>query len=247
MLQVKNLTKSYGENTVLDAVDFSIDQGEVVAVLGPSGSGKSTFLATLNGLVTPEKGQMHFENRWVDLASPSGEDLFSIRRNMGMVFQSFGLFPHLTVSQQITLPLEKVHGFDSQRAKKRADHLLSTLGLLEKTEAYPSQLSGGQKQRVGIARALGPNPDLMLFDEPTSALDPELVGGVIDAISDLAKQGMTMIVVTHEVQMAREIADRIVFFDGGKVLFDDAAERAFEPMAPERMQRFFQRFIGSGI
>jgi polar amino acid transport system ATP-binding protein len=166
---------------------------------------------------------------------------------MGMVFQSFGLFPHLTASQQITLPLEKVHGWSHDAAQERAEDLLGTLGLKDKSEAYPSQLSGGQKQRVGIARALGPSPDLMLFDEPTSALDPELVGEVIDAISALAKQGMTMIVVTHEMQMAREIADRIVFFDGGKMIFNATPDEAFAPEAPERMKRFLQRFIGSGI
>lgn len=238
MLKIQSLVKSYGDLTVLKGIDFNISEGEVVAIIGPSGSGKSTFLKTINQLVTPDSGTMFFNGQKYDMASVSKKDATTLRRLTGMVFQNFGLFSHLNVLKNITLGLEKVHQMDGATAEKRGLELLSLVGLSDKANAYPNQLSGGQQQRVGIARAMASNPPLLLFDEPTSALDPELVGEVLSVIKKLAKAGMTMIIVTHEMAFAKDIADRIVFMDHGEVIMNDVPSLVFSEKARDRVRLF---------
>lgn len=224
MIRVSNLHKSFGKNNVLKGVDEHIEKGEVVVVIGPSGSGKSTFLRCLNLLESPTSGKIVFEGNDI---TDKGTDINKIREKMGMVFQQFNLFPHKTVLQNLTIAPIKVKGLSKQEAEKKAMELLNRVGLADKAEAYPSSLSGGQKQRIAIARALAMEPDVMLFDEPTSALDPEMVGEVLSVMNDLAKEGMTMVVVTHEMGFAREVGDRILFMDNGGIVEEGSPEEIF--------------------
>ena len=215
MIRVNNLHKSFEKNEVLKWINEHIEKGEVVVVIGPSGSGKSTFLRCLNLLEVPTSGEIIFEGKNI---TDKKVDINKIREKMGMVFQQFNLFPHKTVLDNLTIAPIKVKGVSKADAEKKAKELLDRVGLLNKADAYPSSLSGGQKQRIAIARALAMDPDVMLFDEPTSALDPEMVGEVLNVMKELAKEGMTMVVVTHEMGFAREVADRVLFMDGGSIV-----------------------------
>ena len=214
LIQVQDLKKSFGTQVVLDEITTEIDQGEVVAIIGPSGCGKSTFLRSLNLLEVPTGGKILFEG--VDITDPK-VDINRHRQKIGMVFQQFNLFPNYTIQNNITLAPVKLGLMTQQEAEKKAKELLERVGLPERANDYPSQLSGGQKQRIAIARALAMNPDVMLFDEPTSALDPEMVGEVLELMRELARDGMTMVVVTHEMGFAREVANRVLFIDEGKI------------------------------
>ncbi|MFE5317479.1 amino acid ABC transporter ATP-binding protein [Paenibacillus sp. NPDC056579] len=215
MIKVTGLHKSFGSNVVLNGIDIDISKGEVVVVIGPSGSGKSTFLRCLNLLEQPTGGDVVFEG--VSLLNGKS-DINQLRQKMGMVFQQFNLFPHLTVLENITLAPRKLKKLSENDANEIAFELLRRIGLFDKADRYPNQLSGGQKQRIAIARALAMSPDMLLFDEPTSALDPEMVGEVLDVMKRLASDGMTMVVVTHEMGFAREVGSRLVFMDGGKIV-----------------------------
>jgi polar amino acid transport system ATP-binding protein len=214
-IEVRSLHKSFGSNEVLKGIDFHVDQGEVVCVIGPSGSGKSTLLRCVNRLEEPTSGTVMVEG--IDITD-SETDLDDVRTRIGMVFQQFNLFPHLTVLRNLTLAQQRAKKRGKAEATEIARRNLAKVGLAEKADAFPSQLSGGQQQRVAIARALSMDPDMMLFDEPTSALDPELVGDVLEVMKQLAREGMTMMVVTHEMGFAREVGDRVVFMDGGVVV-----------------------------
>ena len=240
MIYVKDLHKSFGKNEVLKGIDEHIAKGEVVVVIGPSGSGKSTFLRCLNLLETPTSGKIEFEGN--DITSKSA-NIDKIREKMGMVFQQFNLFPHKTVCENICMAPVKVKGVSKEQAKETAVNLLKKVGLLEKIDAYPSSLSGGQKQRIAIARALAMQPDVMLFDEPTSALDPEMVGEVLNVMKDLAKEGMTMVVVTHEMGFAREVGDRILFMDQGKILEEGTPEEVFQNPKNPRTKDFLSKVL----
>ena len=214
LLEVQGLKKAFGDNKVLDGITTDIRQGEVVAVIGPSGSGKSTFLRSLNLLEVPTGGRILFEG--TDITDPK-VDINRHRQKIGMVFQQFNLFPNMTVKENIMLAPVKLKLMSQSEASKKADELLTRVGLPEKADTYPDMLSGGQKQRIAIARALAMNPDVMLFDEPTSALDPEMVGEVLELMKELAQSGMTMVVVTHEMGFAKEVASRVIFIDEGKI------------------------------
>lgn len=240
MIKVCNLEKNFGKVHVLKGIDLTISKGEVVVVVGPSGSGKSTFLRCLNLLETPTSGTIKFEEN--DLTNKK-TNIDKLRQKMGMVFQSFNLFPHKTILQNITLAPMKVNNKSQREAEEIAFKLLKKIGLEDKASAYPSQLSGGQKQRIAIARALAMEPDVMLFDEPTSALDPEMVGEVLNVMKDLAKEGMTMIVVTHEMGFAKEVGDRILFMDQGKVLEDAIPSEFFASPKNERAQEFLSKVL----
>lgn len=240
MIYVNNLYKSFGKNEVLKGIDEHITKGEVVVVIGPSGSGKSTFLRCLNLLETPTSGTITFEEK--DITSKA-TDINKMREKMGMVFQQFNLFPHKTVCENICLAPIKVKGMSKEDAKKKAVELLKKVGLLDKIDAYPASLSGGQKQRIAIARALAMQPDVMLFDEPTSALDPEMVGEVLNVMKDLAKEGMTMVVVTHEMGFAREVGDRILFMDQGKILEQGTPEELFKNPKNPRTIDFLSKVL----
>lgn len=240
MIYVNNLYKSFGKNEVLKGIDEHITKGEVVVVIGPSGSGKSTFLRCLNLLETPTSGTITFEDK--DITSKA-TDINKMREKMGMVFQQFNLFPHKTVCENICLAPIKVKGLSKEDAKKRAVELLEKVGLTEKVDAYPASLSGGQKQRIAIARALAMQPDVMLFDEPTSALDPEMVGEVLNVMKNLAKEGMTMVVVTHEMGFAREVGDRILFMDQGKILEQGTPDELFQNPKNPRTIDFLSKVL----
>lgn len=238
MLKLKGVYKAFNGHAVLKGVDFEIKAGEVVAVIGPSGSGKSTFVKTINYLVRPDEGTMTLDTARIEMNHVDNKTIEDIRKQIGMVFQNFGLFPHMTVLENITLSLIKVHHYTASNAEKRAMALLERVGLKEKAFAYPRTLSGGQQQRVGIARAIAPEPRLLLLDEPTSALDPELVGEVLKVIKTLKNEEMAMIVVTHEMRFAKEVADRIVFMDNGHVIAEGPPQDIFGTNAPERVQQF---------
>jgi len=240
VIYVKDLHKSFGKNDVLKGIDEHISKGEVVVVIGPSGSGKSTFLRCLNLLETPTSGTITFEGK--DITSKE-TNIDEMREKMGMVFQQFNLFPHKTVCQNICLAPIKVKKLSNDEAKKRAMTLLEKVGLVDKVDAYPASLSGGQKQRIAIARALAMQPDVMLFDEPTSALDPEMVGEVLTVMKDLAKEGMTMVVVTHEMGFAREVGDRILFMDGGKIVESGTPEEVFKNPKNPRTIDFLSKVL----
>ncbi|MBR6530377.1 MAG: amino acid ABC transporter ATP-binding protein [Clostridia bacterium] len=240
MISVKNLTKSFGKINVLCGIDYEIHAGEVIAVVGPSGSGKSTFLRCLNLLEEPTSGEIYFKNEQINTKKC---DINQVRTKMGMVFQQFNLFPHLTVQQNITLAPVKLGRMTQEEADERALELLERIGLKEKANAYPIQLSGGQKQRIAIVRALAMDPEVMLFDEPTSALDPEMVGEVLAVMKDLAKAKMTMVVVTHEMGFAREVADRILFLDGGKIVEEAPPEEFFSSPKSPRLQDFLSKVL----
>ena len=240
LIEVKNLHKSFGENQVLRGIDVSIQKGEVVGVIGPSGSGKSTFLRCLNLLEQPTDGQVIFDG--VDLTDGHVNTLETCRR-MGMVFQRFNLFSNLTILDNVTLAPMLVKKQSRAEAEKRALALLETVGLSEKRDAYPEQLSGGQQQRVAIARALAMEPEVMLFDEATSALDPEMVGDVLSIMRDMARQGMTMVVVTHEMGFAREVGDRVLFIDGGVIVEENTPDELFSNPQNKRTQDFLSKVL----
>lgn len=240
MIDIKNLHKHFGKLEVLKGIDLEIASGEVVVVIGPSGSGKSTFLRCLNLLEQPTSGTILFENK--DLMAKQ-TNVNELRQKMGMVFQNFNLFPHKNVLENLMLAPMKVKNEDSTVAKKHALSLLEKVGLANKATSYPSQLSGGQQQRVAIARALAMNPDVMLFDEPTSALDPEMVGEVLSVMKSLAKEGMTMVVVTHEMGFAREVADRVVFMDEGVIQEQGTPEEVFGNPQNDRTKDFLGKVL----
>lgn len=240
IIEIKNLHKYFGQNEVLKGIDLTIEQGEVVVIIGPSGSGKSTFLRTMNLLEVPTKGVVEFEG--VDITDKSN-DVFKMREKMGMVFQQFNLFPNMTVLDNITLSPIKTKGVPKKEAEAKAYELLERVGLKDKAKAFPPSLSGGQQQRIAIARGLAMDPDVLLFDEPTSALDPEMVGEVLSVMQDLAKSGMTMVIVTHEMGFAREVADRVIFMDGGFVVEDGTPEQIFENTQEERTKDFLSKVL----
>ena len=240
MIRVSNLHKSFGKNDVLKGIDEHIEKGEVVVVIGPSGSGKSTFLRCLNLLEEPTSGKIIFEDNDI---TDKKVDINKIREKMGMVFQQFNLFPHKTVLENLTIAPIKVKGLSKAEAEKKAMELLERVGLSNKAKAYPSSLSGGQKQRIAIARALAMEPDVMLFDEPTSALDPEMVGEVLNVMKDLAKEGMTMVVVTHEMGFAREVGDRILFMDAGNIVEQGTPEEIFSHPKNSRTIDFLSKVL----
>ena len=240
MIHVNNLHKSFGKNDVLKGIDEHIEKGEVVVVIGPSGSGKSTFLRCLNLLEEPTSGKIIFEDNDI---TDKKVDINKIREKMGMVFQQFNLFPHKTVLQNLTIAPIKVKGLSKAEAEKKAMELLERVGLSNKATAYPSSLSGGQKQRIAIARALAMEPDVMLFDEPTSALDPEMVGEVLNVMKDLAKEGMTMVVVTHEMGFAREVGDRIIFMDNGSIVEQGTPNEIFSNPKNPRTIDFLSKLL----
>ena len=240
MIEVKNLKISFGKLNVLKDVSINIQKGEKIVIIGPSGSGKSTFLRCLNRLETPDGGQILFEGN--DLTD-SKTDLDLCRQKMGMVFQHFNLFPHLTVLQNITLAPVTLKLKTEEEAKAEAMQLLERIGLPDKANVYPSTLSGGQKQRIAIVRSLAMHPDVMLFDEPTSALDPEMVGEVLEVMKDLARDGMTMVVVTHEMGFAREVADRVLFMNEGYIEEEGTPDEIFQHPKSERLQQFFKSIL----
>ena len=240
MIHVNNLHKSFGKNDVLKGINEHIKKGEVVVVIGPSGSGKSTFLRCLNLLEEPTSGEIVFEGNSI---TDKKVDINKIREQMGMVFQQFNLFPHKTVLENLTIAPIKVKGISKAEAEKKAFELLERVGLTDKAKAYPSSLSGGQKQRIAIARALAMEPDVMLFDEPTSALDPEMVGEVLSVMKDLAKDGMTMVVVTHEMGFAREVGDRILFMDAGNIVEQGTPEEIFSHPKNSRTIDFLSKVL----
>ena len=241
MIEVKGLKKAFGKNAVLSGIDTVINKGEKVVVIGPSGSGKSTFLRCLNRLETPTEGSVIFEG--VDITHVSEKELNKIREKMGMVFQHFYLFPHLTIRKNLTLAPVKLKLMTKEEADKRADELLRKVGLFDKADSYPDMLSGGQKQRIAIARALVMRPDVMLFDEPTSALDPEMVGEVLALMKQLAEEGMTMVVVTHEMGFAREVASRVMFIDEGVIAEEGTPEEFFGNPKSPRLKEFLSKVL----
>lgn len=239
-VMVKDLKKSFGTNEVLKSINLTVEEGEVVCIIGPSGSGKSTLLRCLNHLEEINGGQVTING--FDISSKD-VDLNKARENVGMVFQHFNLFPHLSVKDNITLAPTQLGVLKAKDADEKARELLVQVGLVDKIDAYPNSLSGGQKQRVAIARALAMNPDIMLFDEPTSALDPEMVGDVLSVMQQLAKDGMTMVIVTHEMGFAREVADRVIFMDGGYIVEEDIPEKLFSAPAHERTKSFLDKVL----
>lgn len=240
IIEVKGLKKSFGDNEVLKGIDLRVEQGEVVCIIGPSGSGKSTLLRCLNRLEEINGGSVVVKDTDI---SKADVNINKARENIGMVFQHFNLFPHLTVLENITLAPVKLSKLKQADAKAKALDLLNKVGLDDKADAYPASLSGGQKQRVAIARALAMDPDIMLFDEPTSALDPEMVGEVLGVMKNLAQEGMTMVVVTHEMGFAREMGDRVVFMDGGYVVESDLPSKIFDNPQEERTQNFLSKIL----
>ena len=240
VIDVKNLHKSFGNHEVLKGVNEHIEKGEKVVVIGPSGSGKSTFLRCLNLLEEPTGGEIIFEGQNI---TAKDTDINLVRRRMGMVFQQFNLFPHLTVRENIKLAPVKLKVMTDEEADKRALELLARVGLPDKADSYPAQLSGGQQQRIAIARALAMNPDVMLFDEPTSALDPEMVGEVLEIMKELADDGMTMVVVTHEMGFAREVATRVLFMDGGNIVEQNEPNEFFANPQHPRLKDFLSKVL----
>lgn len=240
MINVKQLSKSFDDNEVLKSIDLTVKEGEVVVIIGPSGSGKSTILRCLNLLEEPTSGEIFFEGQ--NITAPDS-NIDKIRQKMGMVFQSFNLFPHMSVVDNLTITPVKIKKEDPAKAKEQALALLDQVGLKEKADSYPASLSGGQQQRVAIARALAMNPDVMLFDEPTSALDPEMVGEVLAVMQDLAKKGMTMVVVTHEMGFAKEVADRVIFMADGIIQEEGTPEEIFEHPQNSRTQDFLNKVL----
>ena len=245
MIEIKNIHKTFGNNTILRGIDLNIQKGQVVVILGPSGSGKTTFLRCLNALEMPEQGTIKFENEQplaVDFGdSPTKKAILALRRKSGMVFQNYNLFPHKTAIENVMEGPVFVQGKSVAQAKQEAMGLLAKVGLADKAELYPYQLSGGQQQRVGIARALAIQPELMLFDEPTSALDPELVQDVLNTMKELANEGWTMVVVTHEIKFALDVADVVVVMDGGEIVEQGSPKALFENPQHERTKRFLHQ------
>ena len=240
MIDVKNLHKYFGSLEVLKGIDCHIDKGECVCVIGPSGSGKSTFLRCLNLLETPTKGDIVIDDMHL---TEKDFDVDAMRKRVGMVFQHFNLFPHLTILENVTLAPIRHRMMTEEQAKEKAMELLNRVGVGDKADNYPAQLSGGQKQRVAIARSLALSPEVMLFDEPTSALDPEMVGEVLEVMKQLAQEGMTMVVVTHEMGFAREVANRVFFMDGGGILEEGTPEQIFDHPQEERTKTFLSKVL----
>ncbi|MDK0654230.1 amino acid ABC transporter ATP-binding protein [Clostridium perfringens] len=240
MINVRNLYKSFGKNEVLKDINETIKKGEVVVIIGPSGSGKSTFLRCLNLLEEPTSGVINFEGEDI---TDKNVDINKIREKMGMVFQQFNLFPHKTVMENLTIGPTKIKNISNGDAVKKGSELLEKVGLLDKKNVYPNSLSGGQKQRIAIARALAMEPDVMLFDEPTSALDPEMVGEVLNVMKSLASDGMTMVVVTHEMGFAKEVGDRILFMDDGRIIEEGTPEEIFQNPKNSRTKDFLSKVL----
>jgi glutamate transport system ATP-binding protein len=240
VVELERVRKSFGDNLVLDDVDLTIGRGEVIVIAGPSGSGKSTMLRCINGLEAIDSGEIRFDGRQLDR---SGKALSRVRQEIGMVFQQFNLFPHKTVLENVTIAPVKVKDVPQAEALQRGRALLERVGIAEKADAYPADLSGGQQQRVAIARALAMDPKLMLFDEPTSALDPEMIREVLDVMRDLARDGMTMAVVTHEMGFAREVCDRIVFIDDGRIVEQAPPAEFFSAARSDRAREFVDKII----
>ncbi|PSJ30917.1 peptide ABC transporter ATP-binding protein [Peptostreptococcus russellii] len=240
LLEIKNLHKSFGNLDVIKGVDLEIDKGDILVIVGPSGSGKSTVLRCMNLLETPTSGDIIFEGKSI---LDNKKEIDKVREKIGMVFQSFNLFPNKTIIDNIILAPMKVKGKSKEDAMKKAEELLNRVGLIDKKDAYPTQLSGGQQQRIAIARALAMEPDVMLFDEPTSALDPEMVNEVLDVIKELAKEGMTMAIVTHEMGFAKEVADRVIFIDEGKIVEDGTPDDVFNHSKSDRARDFFKKIL----
>ena len=240
MINVRNLYKSFGKNEVLKDINETIKKGEVVVIIGPSGSGKSTFLRCLNLLEEPTSGVINFEGEDI---TDKNVYINKIREKMGMVFQQFNLFPHKTVMENLTIGPTKIKNISNGDAVKKGSELLEKVGLLDKKNVYPNSLSGGQKQRIAIARALAMEPDVMLFDEPTSALDPEMVGEVLNVMKSLAKDGMTMVVVTHEMGFAKEVGDRILFMDDGRIIEEGTPEEIFQNPKNSRTKDFLSKVL----
>ena len=240
LVELERVSKSFGDNLVLDGIDLTIDRGEVVVIAGPSGSGKSTMLRCINGLEGIDEGDVRFDGRSL---AKAGRDVNRMRAEIGMVFQQFNLFAHKSVTANLTMAPTEVKGLSKGEARERAARLLERVGLTEKADAYPADLSGGQQQRVAIARALAMEPKLMLFDEPTSALDPEMIREVLDVMRDLARDGMTMAVVTHEMGFAREVGDRIVFIDEGQIVEQAPPAEFFAAAKSERARDFVDKII----
>jgi polar amino acid transport system ATP-binding protein len=239
MIEVRNLYKSFGKLEVLRGVSLTVSRGEVVVIIGPSGSGKSTFLRCLNYLETPTSGQILLDGVEVD----PKKNLRQVRQEMGMVFQNFNLFPHMKVLENVTLAPRKVLGIEPQEAERKARALLGKVGLADKADSFPDELSGGQRQRVAIARALAMEPQVMLFDEPTSALDPEMIGEVLDVMKQLAQEGRTMLVVTHEMGFAREVGDRVIFMDEGLIVEEGPPQEVFSHPKQARTQEFLSKIL----
>ena len=240
LFHVEGLYKSFGNGLVLDHISTDIEKGEVVVIIGPSGSGKSTFLRSLNLLEMPTGGKIYFEGNDI---TDKHLNIDAYRQKIGMVFQHFNLFPHMTILKNLTLAPMKLQGMSEKDAKELAMQYLERVGLSDKADAYPSQLSGGQKQRIAIVRALCMNPEVLLFDEPTSALDPEMVGEVLAVIKDLAYNGMTMLIVTHEMGFAKEVASRVMFIDEGKILEENTPEELFDHPLSERLKSFLAKIL----
>lgn len=240
LFHVEGLCKSFGSGLVLDHISTDIEKGEVVVIIGPSGSGKSTFLRSLNLLEMPTGGKIYFEGSDI---TDKHLNIDAYRQKIGMVFQHFNLFPHMTILKNLTLAPMKLQGMSEKDAKELAMQYLERVGLSDKADAYPSQLSGGQKQRIAIVRALCMNPEVLLFDEPTSALDPEMVGEVLAVIKDLAYNGMTMLIVTHEMGFAKEVASRVMFIDEGKILEENTPEELFDHPQSERLKSFLAKIL----
>lgn len=240
IIRVESVTKKFGKTKALDNVNQHISKGEVVVVIGPSGSGKSTFLRCLNLLEEPTEGHIFFEGN--DITDPA-TNINLLRRKMGMVFQQFNLFPHMTIMRNLTIAPMKLLGKSREEAEKKAHELLKRVGLDDRADAYPTQLSGGQKQRIAIVRALCMEPDVMLFDEPTSALDPEMVGEVLEVMRQLAKEEMTMVVVTHEMGFAKEVASRVIFMESGRVLEENNPKDFFENPKSDRLKEFLSKVL----
>ena len=240
LIQVENLEKSFGDHQVIKGISTTISRGDVVAVIGPSGCGKSTFLRSMNCLEEPTAGRITFEGTDI---TDEDVDINLVREKIGMVFQQFNLFPNMTVKENIMLAPVKRKKMTKEEAAVKAEELLNRIGLADKADTYPAMLSGGQKQRIAIARALAMNPDVMLFDEPTSALDPEMVGEVLELMKQLAQEGMTMVVVTHEMGFAREVADRVMFVDEGRVKEQGTPEEFFANPKDERLKEFLSKVL----
>ena len=241
LIEIRNLYKNFGKLEVLKGINLNVHKGDVIVLIGPSGSGKSTLLRTVNLLERPTSGSVLFEG--VDLTQQKRKELCAMRERMGMVFQQFNLFPHLKVKDNITISPRKVKGLSQEEAEKKAEALLRRVDLFDKWEEYPGRLSGGQKQRVAIVRALAMDPDVMLFDEPTSALDPEMVGEVLDVIKNLAAEGMTLMIVTHEMRFARQVADFVLFIDDGQIVEAAPPDQLFDHPQQKRTQDFLNKVL----
>ena len=240
IIRVKNMTKAYGDNVVLENINTEIKQGDIIAIIGPSGCGKSTFIRTLNLLEQPTKGELYIDGENI---LEKGHDINKMRQKVGMVFQHFNLFPNMTILKNITLAPMKTKGISKEDAEKLAMSLLTRVGLEDKANAYPDTLSGGQKQRIAIVRSLAMQPEILLFDEPTSALDPEMVQEVLNLMRDLATDGMTMVVVTHEMDFAREVANRVMFFDEKGIKQEGTPEDIFEHPESDRLKNFLSKIV----